>query len=337
MKVSIIIPVYNAESYINRCIESCLNQTLDDIEIILVDDCSNDNSRNIILEYSKKYPSKIRYIFQITNQRQGAARNRGMEIAKGEYFIFVDSDDWIEPDMCEVLYDKAIETDADMVGSHYYKSWDDHHEEHRVNVKENMYGDMDYFKKNLYTKNYGMFWTRIYKAEFLRNAKLTFPENIFYEDAYFNFYSVLYSKKIDMIDRFFYHYYQGNQSTVRNRNNPHQYERINIAEYIFDYMNDRKELKVYEGIIKFKYLYMQGANLIYTCLGQFDKPDKTRIAYICKSIKNRSLFESKEFQELSHEFKFFLKLASISPIFCILCYKFGIYWKFELIKKKFFK
>ena len=140
-----------------------------------------------------------------------------------------------------------------------------------------------------------------------------------------------------MIDRFFYHYYQGNQSTVRNRNNPHQYERINIAEYIFDYMNDRKELKVYEGIIKFKYLYMQGANLIYTCLGQFDKPDKTRIAYICKSIKNRSLFESKEFQELSHEFKFFLKLASISPIFCILCYKFGIYWKFELIKKKFFK
>jgi len=337
MKVSVIVPVYNTELYISRCIESCLNQTLDDIEIILVDDYSKDNSREIILEYSKKYPSKIRYIFQTTNQRQGAARNRGMEIAKGEYFIFVDSDDWIEPDMCEVLYNKAVDTDSDMVGSHYYKSWDDRHEENRVNLKENMYGDMDYCKKNLYTKNYGMFWTRIYKAEFLKNAKLNFPENIFYEDACFNFYSVLYAKKIDMVDRYFYHYYQGNQSTVRNRNNPHQYERIKLAEYILDYMKDREELKEYEKIINFKYLYMQGANLIYTCLGQFDKPDKTKISDICKNIKARSLFNSTEFGELSPEFKFFLKLANISPTLCILCYKLGLYWKVKLIKKKFFK
>jgi len=336
MKVSVIVPVYNTELYISRCIESCLNQTLDDIEIILVDDYSKDNSREIILEYSKKYPSKIRYIFQTTNQRQGAARNRGMEIAKGEYFIFVDSDDWIEPDMCEVLYNKAVDTDSDMVGSHYYKSWDDRHEENRVNLKENMYGDMDYCKKNLYTKNYGMFWTRIYKAEFLKNAKLNFPENIFYEDACFNFYSVLYANKIEMVDRYFYHYYQGNQSTVRNRNNPHQYERIRLAEYILNYIKERQNLKQYERIVNFKYLNMQASNLIYTCLGQFDKPDTTKISEICKGIKNRSLFGSEVFSELPHEFRFFLKLANFSPALCVLCYKWGIYWKFELIKKKIF-
>ena len=80
---------------------------------------------------------------------------------------------------------------------------------------------------------------------------------------------------------------------------------------------------------------MQGANLIYTCLGQFDKPDEIKISDICKNIKAKSLFNSNEFVELSPEFKFFLKLAHVSPTLCILCYKSGIYWRVKSIKRKF--
>ena len=334
MKVSIIIPVFNTEKYIKRCIDSCLNQTLSDIEIILIDDCSTDSSRNIILEYSKTYPDKVKYIFQEENHRQGAARNRGMEIASGEYFLFVDSDDWIEYDMCEELYIKAKETDADMVGSDYYNSWDDRDELKKVAVTQDMCGKMDFDKKYRYTKNYGMFWTRIYKSEFLKKVGLKFPEDTFYEDAFFNFYSVLYADRIEHIEKPFYHYYQENQSTVRNKNNPHQYERITLAEYLYDYGKSNNEIKPYMDIVNYKYLYMQGANLIYTCLALFDKPDKEKMKSIDKGIREKNLYKNEVFKDLSDEFKFYLEANKLSTGFCTFCFKLGIYEKAEIILNK---
>lgn len=97
--VSIIIPVYNAENFLAKCINSCIQQTLPDIEIVLVDDCSTDSSRDIIMEFHKKYPQIILSLFLPVNCRQGKARNRGIDLASGKYLAFVDADDWIEPDM----------------------------------------------------------------------------------------------------------------------------------------------------------------------------------------------------------------------------------------------
>ena len=334
MKVSIIIPVYNTEKYLKRCINSCLNQTLDDIEIILVDDCSKDGSREIIRNYSIKYSNKIKYIFQKENHRQGAARNRGVEIAQGEYLLFVDSDDWIELNMCEAMYKKAIELDADMVGSNYFLSWDDRDEIKKVNILPDMCGNMDKHKKSEYIKNYGMFWSRIYKRSFIHENKLKFPEDIFYEDAFFNFYSVLYAKRVEHIDKQFYHYYQENQSTVRNRNNPRQYERIKLAEEILRYGRGQREFAYYKDIIEYKYLYMQGANLVYVCLGLFDKPDKRKMKEIDTGIRRFNLYKSKAYKNLPVEFKFFLKLNYIAPKACMIFYKFGIYYKAEIVIKK---
>ena len=334
MKVSIIIPVYNTEKYLKRCIESCLNQTLGDIEIILVDDYSKDGSREIIRDYSIKYPNKVKYIFQKENHRQGAARNRGMEIAKGDYFLFVDSDDWIKPDMCETMYNKAKESDADMVGSNYFLSWDDRDEIKKVNIQPDMCGNMDKHKKSEYIKNYGMFWSRVYKRSVLEESKLKFPEDIFYEDAFFNFYSVLYAKRVEHIDKQFYHYYQENQSTVRNRNNPRQYERIKLAEEILRYGRSQREFADYKDIIEYKYLYMQGANLVYVCLGLFDNPDRRKMKEIDTGIRNAELYYSKAYRELSREFKFFLTLNHTISKLCILAFKHGIYYKLEVILKR---
>ena len=101
--VSIIIPVYNVEKYIEKCLESLVNQTLEDIELIIVNDGSTDNSENIILQYKEKYPNKIKYY---TKQNGGLsdARNFGMPFATGKYVAFLDSDDYVETNMYELLY-----------------------------------------------------------------------------------------------------------------------------------------------------------------------------------------------------------------------------------------
>ena len=103
VKVSIIVPVHNSENYLHTCVESLLAQTLQEIEIILVDDCSTDASRDMIRRYVSLVPEKVRGVFLDQNIRQGGARNRGMDIARGEYIGFVDSDDFVESDMCPLV------------------------------------------------------------------------------------------------------------------------------------------------------------------------------------------------------------------------------------------
>ena len=113
-KISIIIPVYNVEKYLRECLDSCINQTLEDIEIICVDDCSPDDSYKILEEYHQK-DSRIKIFRQEENKKQGAARNRGLEIATGEYVWFVDSDDYIDTKACEILYGAIKEFNVDML------------------------------------------------------------------------------------------------------------------------------------------------------------------------------------------------------------------------------
>lgn len=112
--ISVIVPIYNTASLLPRCIDSLLNQTLDNIEIILVNDASPVNSLEIIKDYEKKYFPKIKTISSKINLKQGGARNLGIELAQGEYIGFVDSDDWCEPTMYQLLYEKAKSTNSEI-------------------------------------------------------------------------------------------------------------------------------------------------------------------------------------------------------------------------------
>ncbi len=112
--VSIIIPVYNVEKYLHRCLNSMVNQTLDNIEVLVVNDGSPDNSQSIIDEFARNYPSKI-FGYKKENQGLASARNYGLELAKGEFIGFIDGDDYARPDMFERMYKKAIEANADLV------------------------------------------------------------------------------------------------------------------------------------------------------------------------------------------------------------------------------
>ena len=127
-KVSIIVPVYNTEKYLAKCLDSLVNQTLKDIEIIIVNDGSPDNSKKIALNYQKDYPDKIKY-YEQANGGQGAARNYGLTKATGEYVGYVDSDDYVNLNMFEKMYDKAKKEAADIVMCSHTVIYEESHNE----------------------------------------------------------------------------------------------------------------------------------------------------------------------------------------------------------------
>ena len=114
LKISIIVPVYNSEKYLKDCLDSCISQTLSDIEIICVDDCSTDNSLEILEEYKTK-DSRVKVFYHETNKKQGAARNTGIKNAAGEYIWFIDSDDFIDKNACQLLYDTIKKHNVDLL------------------------------------------------------------------------------------------------------------------------------------------------------------------------------------------------------------------------------
>ncbi|WDL78288.1 glycosyltransferase family 2 protein [Helicobacter winghamensis] len=122
-RVSIIIPVYNVEKYIAKCLESCIHQTLKEIEIIIVDDCGNDRSIEIAREYASR-DSRVKIVYNKENSKPFACRNLGAEIASGEYLCFLDSDDFLDLNACEIAYNASKESYYDLVsfGAYYLKN-----------------------------------------------------------------------------------------------------------------------------------------------------------------------------------------------------------------------
>ena len=319
IKVSIIVPVHNSASYLHKCVDSLLGQTLADIEIILVDDCSTDNSRNLITAYAEAHPGKVVPLFLPENLRQGGARNRGMEIARGEYIGFVDSDDFVEPDLCKVLY--ATARGADMCGADYWIDRDGLLERFCIRCGA---ADMPAEQRKAeMSTGAGYFWSRIYRTDFLRENSLNFPEKTYYEDAFFNFMSILCADSSVKAEGIYYHYDQRPGSTMHSRNKPHQYERIAIPGLI---LNDCKARGIYEAnrdLVDRKYLSMQMSNVLYTCLGQFDRPDHRQLARIRSAVKADCPNWRKipYYKEAPFQLRFYFRLTMLWPRLAVLAYK----------------
>lgn len=217
VKVSVIIPVYNVEKYINACMNGVLAQSLEDIEVILVDDGSCDNSGKICDDYAKK-DKRVKVIHQL-NGRQGRARNEGVKIASGEYIGFIDGDDCISPFMYEELYNKAKATDSDIVMCDYYRFL----ETGKVLSKKSRI-DKIFLKRDIFNvhnlscapnrKSFfcvAVCWNKIFKRDFyLKNLK--FPENIIFEDSPVMFDAFVKAERISVVNKKLYYY------RVNNRN-----------------------------------------------------------------------------------------------------------------------
>ncbi len=173
-KVSIIVPVYNAEKYLYKCFNSLVNQTLEDIEIIAVNDGSTDNSLAILEEYEQKYPKKIK-VYSKENGGQASARNLALQYAEGEYIGYVDADDYADVAMFERLYRQAKESSADLTVCDHYRV---------VNRKNNYVPFPEYkepremFKAVLVSP-----WNKLFRREVLTDSGVIFPEGYIYEDT----------------------------------------------------------------------------------------------------------------------------------------------------------
>ena len=214
-KVSILIPVYNTESTLRRCLNSVINQTLKDIEIIITNDGSTDKSQLIIEEYARK-DCRIKYTIE-ENSGLGATRNKGIEMANGEYIAFLDSDDWVDLNYYETMYEIGNKNSSDLVISSYKVEIPYKNICNKVNVKYN--DKITYLKDLLNGKVNGFSWNKLYKKVFINENKLRFPlrgelENV--EDQYFSIRCVYLSERIDFINTCDIHYFI-NEKSITNK------------------------------------------------------------------------------------------------------------------------
>ena len=238
IKVSLIIPVYNTGKYLKRCLDSVINQTLKDIEIIIINDGSTDNSDDIIKSYKDK---RINYIKQ-KNMGIGKTRNKGIDISKGEYIGFVDSDDYLDLNFCKHLYNKCHHDKCDIVVCDFY--------EERNNLKQEIK-----FKSFLNTNlkdnpslinkiNLGP-CNKLYKRSLFENKSNRFVEDLKYEDAPFVIKAFLEAQKIGKVDEALTYYviHNDSQTTIRDEK---IFDILKITDIInqemskYDYMKDAK-------------------------------------------------------------------------------------------------
>lgn len=210
IKVSVILPVYNGEKYLKDCLDSLLNQSLKEIEIICIDDGSVDNSMEILKEYRAKN-DKIKIISQ-ENQGAGVARNNGMKIATGEYLSFLDADDFFEKDMLKLSYNKSKEKNADICIFESY-SYNNITKTKEVNVnavkkrylpKKSVFNRND-FNSNLFKDIRGWAWDKLYKRSFVLNNNLEFQNLRTTNDMYFVFSSLLKADRITILEKVLYY------------------------------------------------------------------------------------------------------------------------------------
>lgn len=263
IKVSIIVPIYNCEKYLKRCLDSLVNQTLKDIEIILINDCSEDNSLNIMKNYAGNYEEKIKVIDLHKNRGCGGARNIGIEKAKGKYIGFVDGDDDVSLDMFEQLYKIAERADYDMVDCRFFNEYLD---ENILTTCKNALGTLNTEKKKLIISNPGYVWSKIIKKDILIDNDIRFRENIAYEDLDFIPTVIIFCKKVCATNKKLYNY-RHNKSSITNyyTRKVHVDEKIEAMKELVNRFKDLQQYDIYRDEITYL-IYITYSNMIQAIL-----------------------------------------------------------------------
>ncbi len=220
-KVSVIIPVYNVEEYLRECLDSVINQTLKEIEIICVDDGSTDSSLEILKEYAKK--DNRFTVMKQENLHAGVARNAGLAVAKGEYLSFLDSDDFFELNMLEEMSKKADEDESDITVCNadiYNDKEKKYHQpdfmlKKRFSTLSCIYTDT--FKNNLFNFTNPSLWNKIFRKKFILDHQLLFQSIWNCNDIGFTFSALAYSKKISIVYKTLLHYRRNTTTSITSK------------------------------------------------------------------------------------------------------------------------
>ena len=241
-KISIVVPVYNVEKYVDRCLMSLVTQTLQDIEIIVVNDGTQDKSEEIIEKYVRGNQNKIKY-YEKSNGGLSSARNYGLEYATGEYIAFLDSDDYVESNMYEEMYNLAKKENADMVECDFIWEWEfgkkifDKRREYKT-------------KEDMMKKPRVIAWNKIYKREILNKYKIRFPDGLIYEDLEFFLKILPNLNRNSYINKYFVHYIQ-REDSITNKQTEKIENIFKILDNIFDYYKVQNIYYKYEKELKY--------------------------------------------------------------------------------------
>lgn len=238
-KVSVIVPVYNSSLFINATLESLAVQTMDEIEIILVDDHGKDASMDKVRSFISGYSGRKSFVCTETqkNSGPGAARNVGIELAKGEYVAFVDSDDYVEPTFCEELYGVAAANCADMACCD-------------IKIGNDIKTNPDVYDKKYFLKHFvSYFTTFIYRKDLLESNSVRFPNGFSAEDTCFLTCCILSANKIVQIHKPLYHYILHEESVSKKKNSRRALVRVKSIKSIIQFAKTKGLYPQYRCIL----------------------------------------------------------------------------------------
>ena len=242
-KVSVIVPIYNVEKYLEKCINSLLSQTLEDIQIILVNDGSKDNSGNIAKEYEKNNNDRVIYV-EKENGGLSDARNYGLKYATGDFIAFLDSDDYIEKNAYEEMYNKAIEENADYVECDFIWEFPN-----KIRVdKQYPYKN----KKEMLSFVRVVAWNKLIKRQLITDNNLEFPKGLRYEDVEFTYKLIPFVNKFAYVDKPFIHYVQ-REGSIANVQNERTAEIFTVLDNVIEFYKKNNIYEEYRDELEYNY------------------------------------------------------------------------------------
>ncbi len=294
--ISIIIPVYNIEKYLSRCIESVLDQTYQNLEAIFVNDGSTDNSLKILEEYQKK--DKRIKIINKENAGSGAARNDGIEQSKGEYLAFLDSDDWYEKDFLERLYKNLKENNSEIAMCNPKMVYNN--KERNKNINTYQFESIDLNKtpeKILGILGMPVVWNKLYKRELIIKNAIRFPNYSFSEDVEFLYKTFLYVNKVSKVEGYLYNYYQREDSATKKIKKESIEQVYQVLRNIENYINSRFPDKL-EFFYQYEIQFIYSISVTFLSKINDDKKIKEKINrennLLIKNIDKKVAFKNKK-------------------------------------------
>ncbi len=257
-KVSIIIPIYNTEQYLKDCLESVINQTLHDLEIICINDGSTDNSRKILEEYAEK-DSRIKIIDK-ENSGQSSARNIGVKMATGDFIGFIDSDDWIDLNFFEKLYDAAINYNADIACANLvrvYKNKQKYYlknKRYKCSEKPRLKYEYAKLPDNCYVMN------RLYNRTKLQKSNVVFEEGVIFEDIEYSHKIIYYMDKLVTVPDTKYYYRYNPYSSVNIKSDKYNNEYKNAMNKTIKFIQENNI--IWSRLKKFHYFKKESYNFL---------------------------------------------------------------------------
>lgn len=306
--ISVVIPVYNVEKYLSECLDSVVNQTYKNLQIILVDDGSTDSSGKICDEYAEK-DNRITVVHQ-KNAGAGAAKNTGLELIDGDYFSIIDSDDYIELDMYEKMVNSLEKYNSDIAQCLFRNVFVNDSFDRKYKIKGNypkILTSKKFLSELLYDWKYAIFANKVFKTSLLKDIR--FPVGRKIDDEFFTYKLICNSKKIVNIEDVLYSY-RMRKTSVMNENDSDRLiydridcfvERYNYIKKVYPSLERKYLLKLYDGLLYFK-TQLNNTEKIESIISKIETPKITKVEQFLEVMRFKKLVN--DFDDESKSTKF---------------------------------